>query len=94
MKYFNTWIDLIAERNIKPTDKVTLQLGIDDGGGFLKICGNFIVERSDTPNFPKSSKHMKARHHSRYKESSVKHSLILAIVEDIPEVNAILELIC
>ena len=92
-KYFKTWIDLLAERGIKPSDKGTLKLGMDDGGGFFKVCANYVFENKDQPKLNRARKHVKARWRSKFKDSSVKHSLIIAIVEDIPEVNPTLELI-
>ena len=66
---------------------------LDDGGGFFKICANYVVEKKDLPTFKRAAKHKKARWRSRFKDSSVKHSLIIAIVQDIPEVKPTLELI-
>ena len=55
---------------------------MDSGGGFMKVTLNLIEKRSKKNiNTGRSDKHTKSRH----LDSSVKHLLLLAVCEGIPE---------
>ena len=73
--------ELKEERGIGKDEEVRLQIGIDGGGGFFKVCLNIIVDPISKPDAPQNPKKQKKRH----KTSSVRASFILAAVQDIPE---------
>lgn len=73
----------------KITNKVHIKIGIDGGGGFLKICASILSEKSepDTINVQKScrSKYTEGVAAKKFKESGVKKLLILALVDNTQE---------
>ena len=71
-------------RGIPKEKKLRHQWGIDGGGDHFKVCLNLIDESVD-PNAPGNSK--------KHLDSSVCASLIVAIVEHIPEVYGNVKLI-
>lgn len=81
------------DRGICEEDEVLVKIGIDGGGGFLKICLSvFKTEKEENPGVP--SKRRK-RHsleegvtsggHGQLKDSGVKRLLLLAVVPSVQE---------
>lgn len=67
----NLLLDFIfKKRNYEPGTQI--KIGIDGGGGFIKICITFITQSISTQ-------------HNKFADSSVKKLLIIGIVADVPE---------
>jgi hypothetical protein len=76
---------VMQARKLTPDDDIILKIGIDGGGGFLKICLNIQVHG---PNHSKEVKRMKFCEgvaSKELKDSSVKKLFILAIVPNVEE---------
>ena len=67
--------------------KFRFKIGIDGGGGFIKICQNIIVEGEDcSVNRPKKRRLFKdGSEGAAFKDTSVKKLHILAIAPNVPE---------
>ena len=76
---------VLQERGVAVEDRAKYreQLNIDGGGDHLKISAN-LIETKMTSNAPENPKKIKRRH----KESSVKATYLLAVVENVPETYA------
>ena len=84
---FLTHVCLLRER---PGTRHEIKLGVDGGGGSLKICANIEVsqekEQSDAERSQMQSPEKKKQAIShRFKDSGVKRLMILGIVEDVQE---------
>ena len=77
-------------------DKSLAQLSIDRGGGFLKICVNFIHDPkivSPTEDDKGRFRYQDRINPKKRKMTSVQTTLVLGIVEDIPELYRNVEIL-
>ena len=83
-------IKCLVEKCIKKRDlvfsKLRFKIGVDGGGGFLKICMNIISEDDeDQPVVKKRRLFKDGPEGEAFKDASVKKLLILALVPDVQE---------
>ena len=74
------------ERGIPIGKKLKRKVGCDGGGIHFKVTMNLVEEEEMRPGSPSNPKKQKKRH--EYLSSSVKATLLLAVIECIPETRA------
>ena len=87
---------LVKERGFESEEELRKKIGVDAGGGFLKVCLNLEEENSSHSEniaVKKRSSYSDGAFSSHFKDSGVKKLLILAITEDVFENYNNLELI-
>ena len=77
-------IETVLLERMKDFEKVELKIGIDGGGGFLKVCLNIIGEDSENVPPTKRRKYSEVAR-DLFKDSSVQKLLILAIAPNVTE---------
>lgn len=77
-------IETVLLERMKYFEKVELKIGIDGGGGFLKVCLNIIGEDSENVPPTKRRKYSEVAR-DLFKDSSVQKLLILAIAPNVTE---------